>query len=307
MIDGVPPSQQALYGTLFTWFVTALGSGVVFVEPLLPGSPAVHQLFLDTMLGFAGGVMIAASYWSLLAPGVSFARKRSPRCTHPATLLVATLPCASYRDGGAGLVWQGEVRTDRPFQRNRQRSHLRVASSCCRVCGRGSIPGARGLRALSARTLVDWAAPRNRHRTHLTQPCSAQMIGLLLASTDAAEAAQAKKTDGSSAAATPAAEQSSLEVAAVKSGSWRRILLLVFAITLHNIPEGLAVGVRMQRSKWRARRAKYLVGYHTRCSVSVITFRVAGRLCATRRSPLVVWVRRLARSSTHAASKTHLT
>ena len=55
-------AEQALYGTLFTWMVTALGSAVVFIEPLLPGSASTHQLFLDTMLGFAGGAMIAASY-----------------------------------------------------------------------------------------------------------------------------------------------------------------------------------------------------------------------------------------------------
>ena len=83
MIDGLPPSQQALYGTLFTWFVTALGSGVVFVEPLLPGSHAAHQLFLDTMLGFAGGVMIAASYWSLLAPGALPISRRALVCAPP--------------------------------------------------------------------------------------------------------------------------------------------------------------------------------------------------------------------------------
>ena len=71
MIEGLPPTDQALYGTLFTWFVTAAGAAVVFVEPLLPGSASAHQLFLDTMLGFAGGVMIAASYWSLLAPGLT--------------------------------------------------------------------------------------------------------------------------------------------------------------------------------------------------------------------------------------------
>ena len=68
-------AEQALYGTLFTWAVTALGAGVVFIEPLLPGGAASHQLFLDIMLGFAGGVMIAASYWSLLAPAISMAEQ----------------------------------------------------------------------------------------------------------------------------------------------------------------------------------------------------------------------------------------
>ena len=64
------------------------------------------------------------------------------------------------------------------------------------------------------------------------------MIGLLLKKVSAAETGEAKKQDGG----VPDSEDS-LEAAAAKSGSWRRILLLVFAITLHNIPEGLAVGV----------------------------------------------------------------
>ena len=67
-----------------------------------------------------------------------------------------------------------------------------------------------------------------------------QFIGRLLSSTRDAEAAASKKTDGASSVG----QEDSLELAAAKSGSWRRILLLVFAITLHNIPEGLAVGVR---------------------------------------------------------------
>ena len=54
------PVTQALIATLFTWFVTALGAGIVF------SFKKVNQKFLDAMLGFAAGVMIAASFWSLL-------------------------------------------------------------------------------------------------------------------------------------------------------------------------------------------------------------------------------------------------
>jgi hypothetical protein len=63
-------------------------------------------------------------------------------------LLVAVLAgCASDRDGRAGLVRQGEVRTDRSFKRNQQRGHLCMAPSCGRICCGRSVPCPRGLRA----------------------------------------------------------------------------------------------------------------------------------------------------------------
>lgn len=58
------PIVQACIGTCFTWFVTALGAGVVFFFK------TVHRKVLDSMLGFAAGVMIAASFWSLLNPAI---------------------------------------------------------------------------------------------------------------------------------------------------------------------------------------------------------------------------------------------
>ncbi len=60
-LDGV---MQALLATMFTWFLTALGAAVVFPFSNL------SRKWLDGMLGFTGGVMIAASYWSLLAPSI---------------------------------------------------------------------------------------------------------------------------------------------------------------------------------------------------------------------------------------------
>ena len=58
------PVLQALCATLFTWGVTALGAGVVFFFK------TINRKMLDGMLGFAAGVMIAASFWSLLAPAI---------------------------------------------------------------------------------------------------------------------------------------------------------------------------------------------------------------------------------------------
>lgn len=61
------PALQALLATLFTWGVTAIGAAVVFFFKTF------NQKILDAMMGFAAGVMIAASFWSLLAPSISLA------------------------------------------------------------------------------------------------------------------------------------------------------------------------------------------------------------------------------------------
>lgn len=58
---------QAFVATLFTWGVTALGAALVFFFK------NVKKSFMDASLGFAGGVMIAASFWSLLSPAIEMA------------------------------------------------------------------------------------------------------------------------------------------------------------------------------------------------------------------------------------------
>jgi ZIP family zinc transporter len=131
------PVMQAFLATLFTWGVTALGAALVF------GMRTMNQKFLDWVLAFAGGVMIAASFWSLLAPAIEIAEE------------------------------QGDVP--------------------------GWVPAAVGfLLGGFALHQVDRILPH-----------------LHLGATEA----EGKKT------------------------SWHRSILLVLAITLHNIPEGLAVGV----------------------------------------------------------------
>jgi len=131
------PVAQALVGTLFTWFLTAAGAGTVFL------TKEVGRKFLDTMLGFAAGVMIAASYWSLLAPAIEMAEQTSS--------LPAWIPAAAGFLLGGGFL-----------------------------------------------RLIDYVLP-HLHRTE--------------------EQPEGVKT------------------------TWQRITLLILAITLHNFPEGLAVGV----------------------------------------------------------------
>jgi len=132
------PITQALCGTLFTWFLTALGAGLVFFFK------KINRRVLDGMLGFAAGVMIAASYWSLLAPAIEMAEEDGGP---------AWVPAAVGFLAGGFFIWL----VDRVLP------HLHFGMS---------TPSAEGL--------------------HTT---------------------------------------------------WRRSILLVLAITIHNIPEGLAVGV----------------------------------------------------------------
>jgi zinc transporter, ZIP family len=139
------PALLALLATTFTWGVTALGAAGVFL------AREINRKWLDAMLGFAGGVMIAASFWSLLAPAIDMAA------------------AASDLAGGGGLP-----------------SWFPAAA--------GFLLGGLCLRG------VDWLLP------HLH-------VGL------------------------PMTEAEGLPT------TWRRTTLLVLAITLHNLPEGLAVGV----------------------------------------------------------------
>ncbi len=132
------PVILALAATLFTWFVTALGSGMVFFFK------NINKKILNSMLGFAAGVMIAASFWSLLKPAIEMAEESGTVPWVPAVV--------GFLSGGAFLF------------------------------------------------LVDKLLPH----VH---------IGL------AVDKAEGIKTH------------------------WQRSILLVLAITLHNIPEGLAVGV----------------------------------------------------------------
>lgn len=132
------PIVQALLATCFTWFMTALGAGLVFFFK------TINRQVLDGMLGFAAGVMIAASFFSLLAPAIIMAEEAGRAAWIPAT--------TGFLLGGAFL----------------------------------------------------WGVDKLLPHLHIGYPM---------------EAAEGIKTN------------------------WQRSVLLVLAITLHNIPEGLAVGV----------------------------------------------------------------
>jgi len=88
-LETLDPIVQALLATLFTWGLTALGAATVFL------TKTIERKLLDGMLGFAAGVMIAASYWSLLAPAIEMSEGKDTPVWFPAL--------AGFLAGGAFL------------------------------------------------------------------------------------------------------------------------------------------------------------------------------------------------------------
>ncbi|MFZ9942237.1 MAG: ZIP family metal transporter [Bacteroidia bacterium] len=68
----IGPVQAALIATVFTWLMTAVGASLVFFFK------SFNRAVLDVMLGFTGGVMVAASFWSLLAPSIEYSEAIYP-------------------------------------------------------------------------------------------------------------------------------------------------------------------------------------------------------------------------------------
>ena len=78
--ESLDPVKAALYATLFTWGVTGLGASLVFFFKKM------NRKIFDGMLGFTGGVMVAASFWSLLAPGIAMSDGEGFQKTIPAII-----------------------------------------------------------------------------------------------------------------------------------------------------------------------------------------------------------------------------
>ncbi len=70
--ESIDPVLAAFYATCFTWALTASGAGLVFLFK------SMHRGLLDAMLGFTGGVMVAASFWSLLNPAIEMSERMYP-------------------------------------------------------------------------------------------------------------------------------------------------------------------------------------------------------------------------------------
>ncbi|KXJ12159.1 zinc transporter ZIP11 [Exaiptasia diaphana] len=201
MLQNYGRVTQALLGTLFTWAVTAAGSGLVFLFN------SGQRKVLDGSLGFAAGVMLAASYWSLLSPAIELAEK-SPLYGNNGQL--AFLPVSIGFALGAAFVYAADVilpylGLDKPsIIDNIESDNTSTYGKQTRnedIVFNNSRPG-HG--TVTKRTLTNQHVDRNIEKQEICYDDN--------------------KEDK-------------------KLASWKRIVLLIIAITVHNIPEGLAVGV----------------------------------------------------------------
>ncbi|XP_042528793.1 zinc transporter ZIP11 isoform X1 [Dipodomys spectabilis] len=212
MLQGYSSVFQALLGTFFTWALTAAGAALVFIFS------SGQRRILDGSLGFAAGVMLAASYWSLLAPAVEMATSSGNFGAF------AFFPVAIGFTLGAAFVYSVDLLMP----------HLGVGEDPQTALALNMDP-----------VLVKKSDPEG---PAVLLPESALSIrigstGLFSDKNENGEAYQRKKVatgfpEGPAPLASPPGS-----VAQPGSGSWRRIALLILAITIHNVPEGLAVGV----------------------------------------------------------------
>ncbi|XP_069702074.1 zinc transporter ZIP11 isoform X3 [Periplaneta americana] len=214
MIKNCGAITQALLGTLFTWGLTAAGASLVVI---IRGT---QRKLLDTSLGFAGGVMIAASYWSLLAPAIEMAEDSK---LYGQNGEYAFAPVALGFLIGALFVYGTDFFI----------SSLGVHSPNLVLALSSGI---------SRKEKVD-RNPIFNDTDRFQQMETTTIEGF---SEGNSNPLSRRRTVASSV--NPERFNSVNEVQEPaechhKNSQWKRIVLLIVAITVHNIPEGLAVGV----------------------------------------------------------------
>ncbi|XP_067285801.1 zinc transporter ZIP11-like isoform X2 [Pseudorasbora parva] len=208
MLPGFSPVVQALMGTLFTWGLTAAGAALVFVFS------GRQKRILDGSLGFAAGVMLAASYWSLLAPAIEMAEESGKYGDF------AFFPVAVGFSLGALFVYTADLMMP--------------------VLGVVTDPHT----ALALST--DGKLAKQKKKSSMAGLCEEEEEEEMSIRIDKAENGEVyQRRRGPNTGHTEEQEVSTKpqEPTSQSGSSWRRVVLLILAITIHNIPEGLAVGV----------------------------------------------------------------
>ncbi|XP_036378137.1 zinc transporter ZIP11 isoform X1 [Megalops cyprinoides] len=212
MLAGYSPVIQALLGTLFTWGLTAVGAALVFIFS------SGQKRILDGSLGFAAGVMLAASYWSLLAPAIDMAEDSGKYGSF------AFVPVAVGFTLGAAFVY--------------------LADLAMPLLGVGEDPH----RALALPS--DSKPPKEKEEDAVPELTDPQELSIRIGrggihpdKIENGEVYQRRRAPHASAAEESGVAPGPRGEARHAASSWRRIILLILAITIHNIPEGLAVGV----------------------------------------------------------------
>ncbi|XP_069916477.1 zinc transporter ZIP11 isoform X3 [Oryctolagus cuniculus] len=241
MLHGHGAVSQALLGTFFTWGMTAAGAALVFVFS------SGQRRILDGSLGFAAGVMLAASYWSLLAPAVEMATSSGGFGAF------AFFPVAVGFTLGAAFVYLADLLMPHLGAAEDPQMALALTSDPALVKKKSDPEGPTLLLAeseLSIRIGAEGATVRttsgakNTTSNLLLEKSGDCIEPVSRDKSENGEAYQRKKVAAAGLGGGPASPASSRGNLAQPGGSsWRRIALLILAITIHNVPEGLAVGV----------------------------------------------------------------
>ncbi|XP_054736619.1 zinc transporter ZIP11 [Anastrepha obliqua] len=214
MIAGYGPVMQALLGTLFTWGLTAAGAAcVIFVR-------GNQRKSLDAALGFAAGVMIAASFWSLLNPAIEMAESSHLYGVY------AFLPVSGGFLLGAIFVYGCD----------RLMSFLGLNSTNMMIS-----------MTQTNKDKADIAIDDIRNSQGVLDRTVAKSMDsfsdCLSTQHGSIETRRRKKNSAVEVEAQRTYTTESQRNIDNAVAQWKRIMLLVVAITVHNIPEGLAVGV----------------------------------------------------------------
>ncbi|XP_062270374.1 zinc transporter ZIP11-like isoform X2 [Platichthys flesus] len=205
MLEGYSPVTQALLGTLFTWGLTAAGAALVFVFS------SRQKRILDGSLGFAAGVMLAASYWSLLAPAISMAEDSGKYGSF------AFVPVAVGFTLGAAFVF--------------------FADLAMPLLGLGVDP------QTALALPPDSKLGKEKAEEPSFQPTESDEMSIRIDKMENGDVHQRRRGQHTGNSDGQETESKQQQAVGNMGSSWRRVLLLILAITIHNIPEGLAVGV----------------------------------------------------------------
>ncbi|XP_049873967.1 zinc transporter ZIP11 [Pectinophora gossypiella] len=226
MIAGYGAVTQALLGTLLTWGLTAAGAGCVF---FIRGK---HRKLLDVSLGFAAGVMTAASYWSLLEPAIQMCKDSG---SYGSEGQFAFLPVAVGFLFGAIFVFGTDKFLD----------YLGINSANMMMSMTKSKESKEKLEDLEMMTALNKRPNNPSSVVTVDAPAPAEFADCITNQ----HTAQRRRHHHSHHSLRTGENgegdrrESVANSLAARQSQWKRIMLLVVAITVHNIPEGLAVGV----------------------------------------------------------------